>query len=788
MKNNYKISLRRRSSGFALIEALVAAVIMAAGLVALALLQVRLTQITGDARDRSVATHLASEQVEKMRNFTNINGYLALNTSAAAESLGNVGGTEFTRSWTVTRYRYNQDPNADGSSADAAFQVVADNTVEMERSAEFKRVAVNVEWTTPSGQTKRVVVEDMISSATPGDGVNTAKPSTGPRIGPQVRIFKPNEEGVIPIAIGEDDAGNGVSAASSNPKPKQYADGSTGTTKFTVQTYTSDQANPLLQRQVDFAYASCSCKPGGTSTSTAPAYTISYWDGLRYTTPKELVGKKVGTRNTAVDQDVLLCDTCCRDHHDKTSESVKVDPWRPASLATVAQYDSAGDHFHFQPPNYNTAVTESSGVYAESCKMVRVDGIYRVATDTRLEDLSVLRLARASDGTTTLSKTVSDAYAAYAKKYTEDAVAARTSSYPAGGLPSQKATLSVPYELSATDTYGGKFMDQDRDNKIATTDNGVYNLAARGLYIDWLSPQALEKIACIGQTTREECAGYSSMSLLEFVPFVAINLTDLARWGSDNTTNVSVRNDPIPLDTKNGKPTSGTFVRGEVTALTTNPANVTARIARSNTGLVDTKALDAQDLTDVLSDQEEFGSSSTTPTIPDNGNYIIRIADNTSDQNFGDQNIRVELSNPTGDAPVCSRGSTQQTSTQHTCTYPTTALSIVMKWSNYNYKTCSALGNKWVYDAVNDRCVLPPQNKGGSPQYGSYTVRNFNLCSLTTPTGNLKITNRTEQNPGLATEFTLFTIDRNGPASVYDALIGVSNPTFVATFSTTACP
>lgn len=767
-----------RQTGYGLIEVLIAALLLAIGFVALAKMQSGLIGSAADARDRTVATQLASDQIEAMRAFSSDAQYHAIDSSAAPEVV-EIGGTRFTRSWEVERMRYNPDPNEDGDLADAGFETLAatETAAELTGQPDLKQVRVAVGWTTALGEEKQVVLRDIISASNPRDGLNTAR-EDGESLSPQVRIYKPSEEGVIPIAMGTTAAGDDVAAAASNPKPQQFSEGTTGTTKFTVQNFISDQTNPLLQSRVDFAYASCVCKMAGTSTEAAPAFEPTYWDGLRYVAPKPVAGKTIGVRDTSVDQDPALCDTCCRDHHDTADSEVRYDPFRTEIASPT------GNHLHFDAKNgFNAAISANGGVYSESCRLVRVDGIYRVATDTRLEDLALLRLNR-STTPPNLPKITSDAYAAYARSFVLGAFAGKGAGYPQSGLPSPRTTLAPTYELDATGTYGARFMDEDRNNAVGLDAEDQFSLAARGLYIDWLSPKALERLGCIGDTSTK-CAAFKDMDVLQMVPFVAVNLTDLANWSTSNATHVSVRNDPIPLS-GNGKGGGGktdAFVRGEVTAVDNGQANVLANITRSNSGVVDTRAVDPGDLAQEAQDQEEFGVGEGADE-GEPGNFIVRIGDSTGDRNFADLDVKVVMVSPEMAAPVCVRGDRNTNADSHTCLYERGANALIFDIGNYNYPTCAPLGNKWVYDQVNNTCVLPPSGKGKEPTYAAPTIRDFQLCSVSSPAGFVKFNRMTVNNAGTALESTRVEFTLNGAASLGDGLLG-STGTFVATFGVT---
>ena len=775
----------QRQKGLALTEALIAAAVMAFGLFGLAFLQMSLTRASADARAASLAAQVATEVIESERAFTTPAQYMAIANITKSPRV--VNNQTFEVSQTVRRFRYNPDPDGNLATNDGAFSVV-DNTLAMGSTPEFKEVAVNVAWVNTLGERKAIGLVDSISAATPQDGLAAAKSFNGERQSPQVRIHENTETGVIPIAVGQED-GHDVATASSNPKPKQYAEGATGTTKFVVDTYLRDQTNPLLQRKLDFAYASCVCKKGPKSTKASPAFAPTYWDGLRYTLPEQVVDKPTGVRDTGVDQDPQLCDTCCRDHHDELSASVNNDPWRTSSDYT------SGDHNHYKSGATvgSLAMAGENDSYLESCRMVRVDGLYQVATDTRLEQFNLVRMSRPDDANVTMAPALMTSYAEFVKKYVTQAFKDKTSSYPIGGLPNalEKADgaptqLAWDYELAPNSPYVPAFLDYNRNNKVATVKDRTHYLNSRGIYIDWLSPKALERIACIGQDDTK-CTLYKNMNILQMVPFVAVNLTQLSMWGSEQPAIATVRNDPVPLVSLKGGGKTSPFIRGKVIMVGTGEANVYARMNRSNSGLINTKPIDPEDASQVKVDYEEFTTAVSSGTTSPPAVFRINITDATASKNFASQNVLASIVEPVVTTPVCASGTTSNTTNQRTCVLDKDQEPVRLIFGNYNYYTCAGLGNKWVYDGVNNKCVLPAQNKNETPQYADPAVRNFALCSVTGNMGGVAVSTVTTLNDNTATETSYVDVSRNGNQTLKDTLASSTLPTFTATFKTT-CP
>lgn len=148
----------RRSRGFSLIEALVALVVTAFGMIALAGFQSTLAVASENAKHRAEALRLAQLKMEDLRSFEQIDtgtgkvSYTADVVSGGPETIDSASGyttsNAYTRQWWVTR--------SDGVTAATG-------------TDPRKWIHVKVTWTDRQGRVQDVSVRSVISRAQPAD-------------------------------------------------------------------------------------------------------------------------------------------------------------------------------------------------------------------------------------------------------------------------------------------------------------------------------------------------------------------------------------------------------------------------------------------------------------------------------------------------------------------------------------------------------------------------------------------------------------------------------------------
>jgi Tfp pilus assembly protein PilV len=632
--------------GFSLIEAMIAVVVLSFGLLALAVLQSSLFRAGAEAKARSNAMSIAQGALEAARSFaftqpptasytadTGFTTYTALATEPLDTTVS--GGITYTGCRQVVRYVY--DP--------ASGQFVAANTVDYSATAsggtitvecsesvtnatvfdparpEFKQVSIAVAWSGDAGEVKTIQITDTVSSVSPSDSVMVLKSPTAGIPGPSIHITPPSGTGVVPIAIGTNESGEDIAAASSNPKPEQFVDDMSAVTNFTVQTFTGnrDSDSVLLNRQQQVSVASCICsKTGETSSASNLAYGPTIWNGkqLAYTEPQAIIGKPVAAAiiSSSDSEITTVCTTCCRDHHDapKAKQPVSFDPYRPDALRNGA----GGDHLHYgyrkSGSTYNLdtrllAGAETNNEYVEACRLVRVNGRFRVTVDSWMNYLSVIPMNKGVPPTGFQNPSFVDVYSNFVSDYITEVMGARPSNYPATPLPSPSPALRVTnttYYNTIERPGDGTGTDGTIKIDEAISDADRRQLVDFGLYVDYLSKDTIEAYTCaINNDNTGDCEGYGNRNPLEFIPFYAVNVANLGYWRSEFPNVATVSN--VRYSNQGAQVGDGGIVSGEADKYS-SPFKVLEAIRRGNTGLTNTAATDDDDAAQGVEDAQLF--------------------------------------------------------------------------------------------------------------------------------------------------------------------------------------
>lgn len=568
-----RLPIGRRQRGLALMDVLLAMLLVGVGVVALAKLQAVVMKEGGSAQARAVAAQLAREKLDDLRNYSQLAsgaagvfGYdeIGTNTGGAEQSDGSlriasgavtVSDVSYSRTWSGAGYYY--------CALGAAPQATNCSGATAKIRPDFKKLRVTVAWTESSGTAQSLVVEDTVSATDPVLGA-TALINGATSSGPIVQ-YRPGSAPQV-IAI---DVGGGQKKETTNPTPTLTRKTQNSPIVNTIARYETirySTENNTITRQ-EFITLNCVCQQAGS--------------GSAYNLQRQKVTKRIGT--PVVDNQrpqAAECAVCCRDHHDdasciETSSAGRkgcYDPFRPQD-----DYHSTGDHNHY---NANGQLANDNGTeYQEACRLERIDGLLEVAQDWNLVTLSEIPEEYFTD---------SDNIARYGD-YVKDYVAA----YLAGATPPEKVW----------------------EPDLVVSRSANKQALGRGLYVDYLSDE--EKQAYANRIAEGEATVFQEL------PFYEVNLTKLAQWttsqgssciepGAGSNCIASVTNDQIKTEAA----TENLYSRGKITGRNFGITDVLVSARKGNTGVINEFiSTDPDDSTHRSEDFLEVTVPGANPTI-----------------------------------------------------------------------------------------------------------------------------------------------------------------------------
>lgn len=612
---------RRGNAGFTLIDAMVAIVVLATGILALTLLQTTMVRATAEARDRSEATTVGQNLVEEVRaNATQtMAGYSALVDQGVWDGSGNC---DFD-STTLTRENLTGEDASGAALSDESYRYCIDVTryqqsgsVFQDISAvspqptyvgttpEFKQVEIQLGWKKPDGSWGSVALGDAVSGIPLENSKELEnRPLSGNSLSgaPIVQYpgnFLTDEDNFIPIAVGDS---NGTQIAATNPTP-EVTGGGVSETSFQVFTYLSQTDAIQVQRQIDTKVVACSCTlaQGSADPTSFQDFSLrpSYWDGRRYTSPETVENAQESVNQESFQRgawnesasESQYCDICCRDHHDPAGFDYdgedSSDPSDDKPKYDVFAIDPAtgsriANHRHYANAQ-SPAVTANGQEYDEVCRVVRVDGVYRVTPDPAIEHFAFLPTDNGTRDRTTES--ISSSYNSFVRDYVEDRLLP-LSGYDAKDSMPVAATPPVDV-ASLEDTYGLNEQAAAAISVSSAESPALRYLQDRAVVLDALEYDARKTIEDQLESS-PSCSTDPLPCILAFVPFSSINLTALTNWATDPSGVFTIRAQDVKDDGGNVEAYAGEVgLVASPTGTGTN-ANVVGKLSRTLAGLVD---------------------------------------------------------------------------------------------------------------------------------------------------------------------------------------------------------
>jgi hypothetical protein len=321
------------------------------------------------------------------------------------------------------------------------------------------------------------------------------------------------------------------------------------------------------------------------------------------------------------------CDICCRDHSDAGIASgevkydavtgdtnrYKVSTKANGSVITPISLATSGD------PAAPVVADIEANIYLDACRLIRVDGLWRVATDIQASHVGLIATNDEQGSSIDPATPDSDKQVLYATFVTNAIKAYLSAALPTAGSPNWVTFL--------TNTLASLFSTQAPDvpstNPVLASTDGTYRyLHAHGLYIDHLEQDAIDKLNAVMGGSCPSTATDFPRCLLAYLPFSTINVSGLAAWTDTNDTVDQAGTTPLGKTALSlGQGTSdsstcdtGTFFGGCVTGLNNGYAFATATIGHSNSGIANSIPVSPYELltTNNLSAAQQFNVSNTS--------------------------------------------------------------------------------------------------------------------------------------------------------------------------------
>jgi type IV pilus modification protein PilV len=598
------LGLHRNATGFSLLEVLIAVVVLSVGLLALAALQGAMTRSSSEAKIRGRVAAMLTARMDDLR--TNGYGNMTVGTTTVTTTTDPCGDADVTDWIDCAR-----DQAALGSLTVqqvvtvwfGAASFASSNAEQDPAIPQFKRIVLSSTWMDAGGVTHtQSIASDVSSMALTNNMIIPPEPLATPTGGPIVRTISPATAGVIPIAISTN-AGEDTFNATTNPTPELV--GQTNNqqivgTRFSVLNYTPStfgNSAVVIQKRFDTEVVKCRCKFGAGGNNLPEIYRTEMWpavwtgegyevyDAGGVAAPGDTLdsGPAPGVEQSA------LCQECCRDHHDSGATNVaRFDPERTSG---TTKYD-------VNPQGALVQVSDmGNGDYVDSCRVVRVDGFWRTSSDIYERQHGLLPTqsvsgVEAKSGLPTAAA-VQD-YETFVKQYLAQIDGSQP--YVAGGQAMFDAVTSL---------------NANAINITSASNTDYRYLHARGLYVDYLEQEAIDKLVEVLDNDDPQglCPdGEEDECLLPFLPFTTVNLTEITEWLEWPTTQTQIFvNERNLLSTTPAQPSGGRTI-----GIAAGTSDARTQMRRSSSGialsttLTTVQGVDPEDNGEVLSGTYDY--------------------------------------------------------------------------------------------------------------------------------------------------------------------------------------
>lgn len=501
----------KRQSGFGLIEVLIAFVVVSVTAGALLQLNKVYLDYVRDGGYREVAIRLAESRLDKMRNFDSELEYEAI--TDGSEILTDKNNIAYNVSWEVNDL-YNK-----------------------------KNVLVVVTWDDGVGE-KKFSIESIVSPNLFAKSGPFGTADDSPGVTANVPESKITPGSIPDIVAMVTDPDTGIKQETTKPAPDVKKNSDDVVVSFDSIIYDGSN-NRLIQSDTRTVYCSCDYQNGLQSTRR-PARPYSLPNGIYWF-------EGLSEEKEWGDSDNPDCTVCCNDHFDVGSSSLFEDNFN--------QFNQGHGH-----TTDGSSPASAGSEYLESCRMLRIDGFFRVMPDWNLIALNVFPPSYLTDADNV------QRYQQYIEHVVQEYVAIQKSALP--------STTYQPDSFRGWLSVNGDAADLDAFDSLTELFIASYQLAARAIYVD-LMPQSLL-----------DAIDFSDDNWLTKVSFNEVNTTLLANWRveGDDDDYLKVTNEPVETIVDPDNNFFGTYSRGYVTTLQESASAATqprvfATMTRYNSGL-----------------------------------------------------------------------------------------------------------------------------------------------------------------------------------------------------------
>jgi hypothetical protein len=401
----------------------------------------------------------------------------------------------------------------------------------------------------------------------------------------------------------------------------------------------------------------------------------------------------------------------------------------------------------------------SNGEYNEACRVIRVDGFWRVATDAKVEHFDYI-----GTGPTTTDQAPDPTYAGYYQTFVKDYLRNRFVG-PDDGVTAEARYALTPLKHPASITI--------------VAGNKRYQ-HTHAVLVDYIEPAAQTKIAAqVANCTRTDRAD----CVLPYIPFTTINLTELSNYDPSIASVISVLdgganfNDP-------------TVIQGMVTGLSTAPTGTNtptanAKVKSSNTALAGILPIDPDDATLKPTAQQTYSLTNGTPTTGDFFSVNLSPAFPTMNDGTANNDPGVRWSTLASPSLTACAVNSVTATNPYKCSNPSgfgsvgTSTNITL--SGYNSSRAGTNAG------VSVTCTENKQSNPGTMSHVLTSTETVNICKNYQVLANAAYTIVTIGSPGLQAEQTVVNFPSVKGGDSKTILFGAEADTysFTCTYKTT---